>query len=194
MTESGQADKLVIISGPSGVGKSTICRRLVEELDAFLSVSMTTRPRRENEVDGRDYHFVSTETFERERARGALLEHAQVYGGHGYGTPAEPVGEALAAGRVAILEIEINGAEQVVRRYPEAIGVYILAPTAEDQEERLVGRRNDSARAIAERLGKAEAEIRHARACGAYRYFVVNDVIEDTVRQIVRLIREKPLS
>src|SRR5690606_6505313 len=110
---------LLSISGPSGVGKTTICKRLVERLDAFLSVSATTRPRRDNEVDGRDYHFISREEFERRIQRGEFLEYAHVYAGNCYGTPAGPVLEALAAGRVVILEIEIEGTLQVKRRFPE---------------------------------------------------------------------------
>ncbi len=182
---------LLVISGPSGVGKSTICRRLVQRLDAFLSVSVTTRPRRENEVDGRDYRFVSREEFERLLSEGRLLEHARVYGGHCYGTPAAPVEEALAAGRVVILEIEIEGTVQVVRRYPEALTVYVLAPSPRDQQERLVGRHEDSSESIRERLGKADGEIRWAQECGAYRHFVVNEVVENTVEAIARLVEEK---
>jgi guanylate kinase len=181
---------LLIISGPSGVGKSTICRELVDRLDAFLSVSATTRARRDAEVDGQDYHFMSTEEFERQLAADGFLEHAQVYAGHYYGTPAQPVLEALAAGRTVILEIEIDGTIQVVRRFPDAVSVYILAPDAGEQEERLVGRRQDSPKAIAERLSKAEAEIRRARECGAYRHFVVNETISQTVDEILRLRRE----
>ena len=185
------AGVLLIISGPSGVGKTTVCKRLVEELDAFLSVSWTTRPRRDNEVDGQDYHFISTETFERELERGGLLEYAQVYGGHYYGTPARPALDALAAGRVVILEIEIDGTRQVVRRFPEAVGIYILAPSPVDQTDRLVGRQMDSAEAIRERLAKADGEIGYAHDSGAYRHFLVNETIAGTVESIVRIVREK---
>jgi guanylate kinase len=184
------AGTLLIISGPSGVGKTTVCQELVKRLDAFLSVSATTRPRRENEVDGVDYHFLSTEEFERRLERDEFLEHAKVYGGRYYGTPAGPVEEALAAGRVVILEIEIDGTIQVVRRFPEAVAIYILAPSPEDQKGRLVGRQKDSKEAISERLGKADGEIRWAYDCGAYRYFLVNDTVEGTVNEIIRLVRE----
>lgn len=182
---------MLVISGPSGVGKTTICKRLVERLDALLSVSATTRPRRDNEVDGRDYHFVSTPAFERQVERGEILEYARVYGGHYYGTPAGPVREALDAGKVVILEIEIDGTVQVMRRFPDAISVYILAPSPEDQKSRLVGRREDSAEAIRERLSKADGEIGYARDCGAYGRFLVNETIEETVDEIVRIVREK---
>jgi len=180
---------LVCISGPSGVGKSTICRRLVERLDAFLSVSATTRPRRPNEVDGENYFFLETDEFERRLERGEFLEYARVYGGRYYGTPAGPVIEALAAGRIVILEIEIEGTIQVVRRYPDAVTIYVLAPTAEDQQQRLVGRRQDSRQAIEERLARADGEIRYAKDCGVYRYFVVNAVLDETVDEIVSIIQ-----
>lgn len=190
MAETSKKGVLLIISGPSGVGKSTICRKLVKRLDAFLSVSVTTRPKRHNEVDGQDYTFLSTEEFEARLEAGELLEYARVYGGHCYGTPAGPVREAIAAGRVAILEIEINGAEQVVRKYPDALCVYLLAPTPQDQVGRLEGRNMDSPEAIAERLSKADGEIRYAQECGIYQHFVVNRVVQETVDKIVRLVRE----
>lgn len=182
---------LLIISGPSGVGKTTICRRLAERLDAFLSVSATTRKQREHEVDGRDYAFVSVADFEASIRDGGCLEFAKVYGGNYYGTPAEPVTRALAAGRVVILEIEIEGTLQVKRRFPEAAGIYILAPTATDQQRRLVGRQSDEPEAIAERLSKADGEIRYAQECGAYDYFLINHDVEETVEAIVRIAKEK---
>lgn len=182
---------LVIVSGPSGVGKTTICKRLRDRADALLSVSATTRARRDNEVHGQDYYFVSLEAFERDIREGRCLEYAKVYGGNYYGTPREPVEQALKAGRVVILEIEIEGTIQVKRQHPDAVGVYILAPTAEDQKNRLVGRQKDSVEAIRERLGKADGEIRYAQECGAYSHFLVNHDVDETVDEIVRIIREK---
>ncbi len=182
---------LLIVSGPSGVGKTTICKRLVKRLDAFLSVSRTTRRRRDDEVDGEDYYFISTEAFERQLEAGEILEYARVYGGQYYGTPAQPVLDALAAGRVVILEIEIDGTIQVMRRFPDAVSIYILAPSPADQEGRLVGREKDSADAIQERLSKADGEIRYAYDSGAYRHFLVNDTVEETVDKIARIVREK---
>lgn len=190
-TDRAKSGVLLVVSGPSGVGKTTICRRLAERLGAFLSVSLTTRPRREDETDGQAYWFISTEEFKRRIERGSVLEYACVYGGQYYGTPAEPVVEALDAGRVVILEIEIDGTLQVKRRFPDAIGVYMLAPTPGEQRNRLVGRQQDSARAVAERLSKADGEIRYARDCGAYEHFLVNEDVEETVEKLVRIVREK---
>jgi guanylate kinase len=190
-TESGTSypGTLVSISGPSGVGKSTICRRLAERLGATLSVSATTRPKREDEVDGQDYFFVSKDAFERALAAGQYLEHARVYGGQYYGTPAGPVLEGLRAGRVVILEIEIEGTIQVVRRFPDTVTVYVLAPTVDDQQQRLVGRAGDSEQAIAERLAKADGEIRYAQDSGAYKCFTVNANLDATVDRICDRIR-----
>lgn len=185
------AGVLLIVSGPSGVGKTTICKRLVERLDAFLSVSATTRRRRDNEVDGRDYFFVSLEEFERNLREDGCLECAKVYGGNYYGTPSGPVLSALEAGRVVILEIEIEGTIQVKRRFPQAMAIYILAPTAADQQRRLVGRRSDEPEAIAERLNKADGEIRYAQESGAYNYFLINHDIDETVEAIVEIVKEK---
>lgn len=181
---------LLVISGPSGVGKSTICRRLVERLGAFLSVSATTRPPREGEVEGRDYIFMSGKEFDELIERGGFLEYAEVYGGHRYGTPAEPVERHLSAGRAVILEIEIEGTCQVVRRYPEAVTVFLLAPSPSEQKNRLAGRRTESEEAMRERLAKADREIRQARETGVYRHFVVNETVEETVETIIRIVRE----
>lgn len=181
---------LLIISGPSGVGKTTICHRLEDRLDAFLSISVTTRPKRDNEVDGQDYRFISHDAFEKLVQQDELLEYARIYGGYSYGTPAGPVHEALENGRVVILEIDIDGAEQVVRKHPDALTVFILAPTPEDQKGRLVGRKSDSAEAVAERLSKADGEIRRAHDSGLYRHFIVNVDLDETVDQIVKLVQE----
>jgi len=179
---------MLIVSGPSGVGKTTVCKRVAQRLDAFLSVSVTTRIRRADEVDGEDYRFISTEDFKKLIEHGQVLEYACVYGGRYYGTPSEPVIRALSAGRVVILEIE--GTLQVKKRFPDAIGAYMLAPNADDQRTRLVGRRQDSAEAIAERLSKADGEVRYAQECGAYQHFVVNVDVESTVETLVRIIEE----
>src|SRR4030042_948883 len=122
--------KLAIISGPSGVGKSTICREVVRRLEnAFLSVSVTTRPKGPGEEDGREYWFVSREEFDKRIDRGALLEHAEVFGNL-YGTPRDKTDEALGAGKTVVLEIDVQGGRQVKEIYSRAIMIFILPPSA----------------------------------------------------------------
>ncbi|MCB9858503.1 MAG: guanylate kinase [Phycisphaerales bacterium] len=180
--------KVIVISGPSGTGKSTICRRLCEELPAEFSVSVTTRPPRPNETADRDYHYVTPEEFARLKDGGELLEWAEVYGKH-YGTPASAVNKAVADGRIIILEIDVRGCIQVHERIPEAIAFFILPPTAEEQKNRLEGRKTDAPESVAERLAKADGEIRYANESACYDEFVVNDKLDVTVAQIVAKIR-----
>ncbi len=181
---------LVIISGPSGVGKSTICSRLCERLPAEFSVSYTTRPIRPNEVDGSSYRFVSQAEFDRLHASGGMLESAHVYG-HSYGTPLEPVQQALADGRTIVLEIDIHGTVQVRRRYPAARTFFLLPPTPDEQRRRIEGRRTDAAQTIAERLKLADGEIRFANESGCYDRFIVNDDVDRSVTEIIESLRQE---
>jgi len=138
--------KVVIVSGPSGVGKSTICKELARRLDnVYLSVSATTRPKSNGEEDGRDYWFVSEEEFRERLDKNMLLEHAKVFG-HFYGTPKDKVDEALQAGKVVVLEIDVQGARQVKTIIPDATMIFILPPTSKDLEERLNHRGREEAR------------------------------------------------
>ena len=148
--------KVIVVSGPSGTGKSTICHRLCETLPAEFSVSVTTRKPRPNETAARDYHYVTPEEFERLRRTDSLLEWAEVYGQF-YGTPADAVQKAIEDGRIIILEIDVRGCIQVHERIPEAIAFFILPPTPEEQKTRLVNRKTDAPESVAERLAKAEA-------------------------------------
>src|SRR3954453_20075115 len=135
---------VLVVTGPSGVGKGTLIRRLLDRLPRFeLSVSATTRPPRPGEVDGRDYHFLSLEEFERRLARGEFLEHA-VYAGNMYGTPRAELERAERAGKSLVLEIEVQGARQVGEALPGATQVFIAPPSEATLRERLVGRSTDS--------------------------------------------------
>lgn len=180
---------LVILSGPSGVGKSSISRQLVRRLDAWFSVSMTTRPIGAGEQDGRDYRFVSREEFERALRNNELIEHAEVFGNY-YGTPRPPVEAALAAGRLVLLEIDVQGALQAQKQYPEAVSIFILPPHRQDLASRLEGRnRGEDAAALQKRLEKADEEI--AAAFQYYDYQVVNDDLEKAIREVIDIIQQK---
>lgn len=181
---------LLIISGPSGVGKTTITHRVERELGAVFSISTTTRPRSENEQADADYTFVSEAEFKRQRENGDLLEWAEVFG-HFYGTPRRPVEENLAEGRIVLLEIDVQGAEQVKRNMPEALAVFILPPNEEALLERLRGRRRDDEATIQRRFSKAKQEIARAKEGGVYDVFIVNDDLDRAVRETIAAIRER---
>ncbi|MGA1729995.1 MAG: guanylate kinase [Steroidobacteraceae bacterium] len=164
--------RLFVIAAPSGAGKTSLVRALMEHhRDLGFSVSFTTRPRRPTEVDGRDYHFVTRERFDQMALDGEFVEHADVFG-HGYGTGRRQVEQALAAGQDLILEIDWQGARQVRERLPEAIDIFILPPSRAALEQRLRGRATDSPAVIARRLSESVAEMRH---WAEFRYVVVND-------------------
>lgn len=187
-TKSGKG-RLVIISGPSGVGKSTICKEIVKRLDdVYLSVSVTTRPKSAVEVDGRDYWFVSEEEFQQRIDKELLLEHARVFG-HFYGTPKEKVVEALQAGRVVILEIDVQGARQVKAAFPEAVMMFILPPSAKELAKRMDRRGRDAEDVAEERLNGASAEI--AAAWQYYEHMVINEDLQQAVNECVQIIKSK---
>lgn len=180
---------MVILSGPSGVGKSSISRQLVRRLGAYFSVSMTTRPIGAGEEDGRDYRFVSREEFEKALRDNELIEHAEVFGNY-YGTPRPPVEAALADGRVVLLEIDVQGALQAQKQYPDAVSIFILPPRRQDLADRLDGRnRGEDAGARQKRLEKADEEI--AAAFQYYDYQVVNDDLEKAIREVIDIIQQK---
>ncbi len=182
--------KLVIISGPSGVGKSTITRQLVERLkDAYLSISVTTRPQAPSEQDGREYWFLSREQFHKRIEEGTLLEYAEVFGNL-YGTPRDKTEEALAAGKIVILEIDVQGARQVKEIYPQATMIFILPPSTRVLAERLGRRGRESGEVAARRLGGASGEI--AAAWQYYDHMVVNDDLEQAINEVIQIIERAP--
>ena len=182
--------RLIVITGPSGVGKSTIVRRVLAETGIEYSVSVTTRPPRPGEQDGREYRFVDRASFDRMAAEGALLEHAQVFG-HGYGTPSGPVRRALQEGRPMLLEIDVQGGLQVHQKMPQATFILVLPPGDEELKQRLRGRGTEDPPAAARRLTKARQEIDAARRSGAYTYTVINDTLDDAVRQVIAIINQE---
>jgi len=180
--------KLVVISGPSGVGKSTICREVVRRLDnAFLNVSLTTRPKSASEVDGKDYWFISKEEFQERINKGLMLEYAEVFGNM-YGTPKDKVKEALKVGRNVILEIDVQGGEQVKCVYRDAVMIFIIAPTQKELAERLKNRGRDDTEAVEDRLEGASTEI--AAAWRYYEHMVVNNDLEQAVNEVIEIIKE----
>ena len=167
--------KIFILSGPSGSGKGTVLKSAMKNHpDMFLSVSATTRPPRTGEVDGVHYHFISDDAFLQMVERDELLEHAG-YAGNFYGTPRIPVDEALAQGRDVMLEIDVQGAQQIYAKRPDAVRIFLAPPSWTELEHRLVGRGTDSAEKIQQRLRRARDEMALA---ADYDYFIINDDVE----------------
>lgn len=177
---------LVVLTGPSGVGKGTVVSRLRERLDdARSSTSVTTRPPRPGERDGVDYHFVDEERFDELVGSGDLLEWAD-YAGHRYGTPARPVAEAVAGGAVVILEIEVDGALQVREQRPDALLIFLEPPDRDELARRLRDRGTEDEQTVRRRLDVARTELAHKDRFDAQ---VVNDDLEQAVADVERLIR-----
>jgi len=178
--------KVVIVSGPSGVGKSTICEGVVKRLnDVYLSISVTTRPKSETEVDGQDYRFISKQEFQERIDKGLLLEYAEVFG-HLYGTPRDKVEEAMRLGKTVILEIDVQGARQARAIFPDAEMIFILPPTEKALIERMNHRGREAADAAEKRLGGASSEI--AAAWQYYKHMVINEDLQQAVDECVQII------
>lgn len=186
--------QLVIISGPSGVGKSTIVRELVRRFPSRLrlSVSATTRPPRPGETDGREYYFLSEQAFARRRDSGDFLECFEVFGrGHWYGTLLSEVQPSLDAGQWVILEVDVKGAEAALRKFPQAISIFITPDSDAELERRLRLRGTETESAIQRRLEVARGEMIHAKD---YDYRVVNYKVEEAVAEISEILQQRGLS
>jgi len=180
---------LLIISGPSGVGKTTITRGVERAVsDSVFSVSATTRDKTDADVEGVDYRFVTNGQFQTMIDADALLEWADVFGRR-YGTPEAWVDEQLARGRLVILEIDVEGAKQVKAKRPDAFGLFVLPPSEDVLLDRLRSRRRESEELIQRRFSGAKREIREARACEAYDAFVVNDDLDRAISEALELVR-----
>lgn len=181
---------LFIISAPSGAGKTSVIKALLKrDTHLKLSISYTSRPRRPVEVDGRDYHFVSEQTFKQMQAQGEFLESAEVYGNF-YGTSQQWIKSAIDSGQDILLEIDCQGAAQVRRIFPYAIGIFILPPSNEILEMRLVKRDQDHADVIKKRLAAAREEVSHVNE---FDYVIINDELENAVNNLVCIINAERL-
>lgn len=177
--------RLFVVSGPSGVGKGSVVRLLLErDPTLYYSVSVTTRPPRPREEDGRHYRFVSDEQFDRLRAEGAFLEWAEVFG-HRYGTPARPVEEAREEGRDAILEVDVQGARTVRDRVPDAVLVFLTPPSREELARRLRARGTEDPASLARRLALADRELADA---AWFDHVVVNDELGRAAAEVASII------
>jgi guanylate kinase len=180
--------KVVIMSGPSGVGKSTICKEVVKRLDnVYLSVSVTTRPKSKAEVDGQDYWFISEQEFQERIDNNLLLEHAEVFG-HLYGTPRDKVEEAIQAGKNVILEIDVQGAKQALLIFPDAVMIFVLPPTEKDLVKRMDNRGREAADAAEKRLSGASDEI--AAAWQYYKHMIINEDLQQAIDECVQIIKD----
>ena len=181
---------VLIISGPSGVGKTKISRAVAETLDAFLSVSVTTRPSADIEAKGLDYKFVDPAKFDEMRQKGKFLEWSEIFG-FSYGTLRQPVEHALADGKLVILEIDVEGAAEVKRQMPECRAIFILPPSEDTLLDRLRRRGRDTEDEILTRLSIARREIARSESSGVYDYFIFNDNLERTISEIMDWIRSE---
>jgi len=190
MTQAVEQGTLYVISAPSGAGKTSLVAEMLRNDDRLgVSVSHTTRPRREGEKNGINYHFVSRDEFEAMIGRGDFLEHADVFGNY-YGTSQVWVREMLAKGQDVILEIDWQGAEQVRRLIPECVSIFIVPPSPAVLRERLVGRGTDAPDVVERRLAEAAEECRHALA---FDYLVVNDTFDVALADLLAIVRGQRL-
>lgn len=177
---------VIIISAPSGSGKSTLVNALIKEVPRLsFSVSYTTRQARGAEVEGQHYHYISREDFERRIAAGEFLEYAEVFGNY-YGTHDSYARKAEAEGCDLLLDIDVQGAMQVMEKRPDAVSVFIIAPSREVLEQRLRKRSEDAEEVIQRRLREASQEVRYAEK---YNYVIVNDDVEESARNLIAVVR-----
>jgi guanylate kinase len=181
---------LIVLCGPSGVGKSTISRALAERMNVWYTVSATTRPRRPGEENGKTYEHIEKKEFFRRLDNDEFLEYAHVYGDY-YGTPKHPALDHLEKGQDVLLEIDFQGAMQVRYVYPEAVLIFILPPDEPTLLQRLTDRARDDADEINKRYRAAKREIHMAKGSRAFEFMVVNDTVERAVEDISRIIKHK---
>lgn len=191
MSNSSHPGLLLVLSGPSGVGKTTIAHRILDRFEGIFSVSATTRPRGQSEQDGEDYLFVTNQRFDELRGEGAFLESAEVFGKHAYGTLRQPVEDQLVAGKLVILDIDVQGAVQVRETMPEAFMLFILPPSDDELRRRLESRGRDEPEAIERRFAEAQHEIKQAMTRDLYDAFVTNVDLDQAVKEACELVEAR---
>lgn len=191
MSERDKNGLLLVVSGPSGVGKTTIVHEVIRRLGGEFSVSATTRERSGRERDGVDYHFVDEETFQQWINEGRFLEHAQVFGRSWYGTLRNQVEDALAQGSLIVLDIDVQGARDVKRAMPSAFSLFVLPPDETALLKRLHARGREDEAAIDRRFAEAKKEIEFAKTSGVYDAFVINDDLEIAIDEVTDLVRAR---
>jgi len=175
---------LIVVSGPSGTGKGTVCSELLNQAhDLAYSISATTRQPRAGEVEGKNYYFMDKADFEQKIAEGGFLEYANVYGNY-YGTPLAKIEERLAAGEDILLEIDTQGALNVMKKCPDGLFIFLVPPSLAELERRIRGRGSETAESLAKRMGSAKKEIEDGRK---YGYVVVNDTVKKAVSRIMAI-------
>ena len=182
---------MLVLSSPSGAGKTTIAQRLLKaDKNVRMSVSVTTRPQRENELPGKDYHFVNTKTFQEMQKNGELLEYATVFG-HFYGTPREKVEELLAGGNDIVFDIDWQGAQQIAEKaQDDVVKIFILPPSTKELERRLKNRAQDSEDVVATRMKNSASEITH---WAEYDYVLINQTLDHTMKQVLTILSAERL-
>ena len=176
---------LYVVSGPSGTGKTTLCKELIKLIpDLSFSISYTTRPPRRNEKSGKDYYFVTPEVFEKMIDKGEFAEWAEIYGNL-YGTTRSSIEQALNKGHDLIFDIDSQGAQQLKRTYPLGVSIFLLPPSVSELEKRLCNRKTDSQETIRKRLNKARQEISQVEF---YEYVVINKVLEETLHVLQSIV------
>ena len=182
---------MLVLSSPSGAGKTTIAQRLLKaDKNVRMSVSVTTRPQRENELPGKDYHFVNTKTFQQMQKNGELLEYATVFR-HFYGTPREKVEELLAGGNDIVFDIDWQGAQQITEKArDDVVKIFILPPSTKELERRLKNRAQDSEDVVATRMKNSASEITH---WAEYDYVLINQTLDHTMKQVLTILSAERL-
>ncbi len=185
------AGLLLVLSGPSGVGKTTIAHEMLRRFGGHFSVSATTRAPTNEEKNNVDYSFVTPEVFQQMIDQKLFIEFAQVFGRSWYGTPRQPVDAALARGELAVLDIDVQGAELVRDKYPDMLGIFILPPSEESLLTRLRQRGREDESAIQRRFRESTVEMQRARDNGIYNAFVINDDLTAAIEEVALLVSEK---